>query len=241
MCCWLIFWDMAFPHPYVISPLRADLCFLLSSIIPKWRHGACLMIWQHTNRYSSSNSRDRIKPPDAPWTCINLILCNVYYIGKLSCAVWAHWEAVSGDGAVSPTSDPRVFTSCVLQDPLIWGWASSSVTEREENSKSALPERHQAFEKVNHLHQMLQWYHRLPWEWEATVQPQKRTLSQEFQLSASTSLVGVWWISGVPNWVISSSCCYSVFSLEGSPQGIWLHQGICTADSRWLPQRGVPS
>lgn len=35
--------------------------------------------------------------------------CNVFYIGKFSCAVLAYGEAGSGSGVASTISDPSIF------------------------------------------------------------------------------------------------------------------------------------
>ena len=57
-------------------------------------------------------------------------------------------------GLPLPLQTPYVYVKCPPR-PLIWGWVSNSVTEREEDGKTAQDQSPHAFEKVNHLHQMV--------------------------------------------------------------------------------------
>lgn len=48
----------------------------------------------------------------------NIMRCNVFYIGKFSCAVSANREAGSGSEVASTISDPSIFFS-VLKTPCL--------------------------------------------------------------------------------------------------------------------------
>lgn len=63
---------------------------------------------------------------------------NIHYTGKLSFAVWGHWEIGSGNNTDSPCSGSSMFMSSVLHMPLSWVRLTSWLFKAERGTSKQL-------------------------------------------------------------------------------------------------------